>query len=86
MATKQTEKKSFEENLAGLQEIVNRLERGDTALEESILLYEEGMCYAQTMHAQLKKAAGKVTALEKKQAAFEESFFCEQEQEDGSSR
>ena len=43
MAAKQEEKRTFEENLAGLQEIVNRLERGDIALEESVALYEEGM-------------------------------------------
>jgi len=42
MATKQ-EKLSFEENLAGLQQIVEWLERGDIALDESVALYEEGM-------------------------------------------
>ena len=76
MAAKQEEKRTFEENLAGLQEIVNRLERGDIALEESVALYEEGMRYAQAMNGQLKKAAGKVTALEKKQAAFMETPFA----------
>ena len=76
MAAKQEEKRTFEENLAGLQEIVNRLERGDIALEESVALYEEGMRYAQAMNGQLKKAAGKVTALEKKQEAFMETPFA----------
>ena len=76
MAAKQEEKRTFEENLAGLQEIVNRLERGDIALEESVALYEEGMRYAQAMNGQLKKAAGKVTALEKKQAAFMATPFA----------
>ena len=76
MAAKQEEKRTFEENLAGLQEIVNRLERGDIALEESVALYEEGMRYAQAMNGQLKKAAGKVTALEKKQAACMETPFA----------
>ena len=76
MAAKQEEKRTFEENLAGLQEIVNRLERGDIALEESVALYEEGMRYAQAMNGQLKKAAGKVTALEKKQAAIMETPFA----------
>ena len=81
MAAKQEEKRTFEENLAGLQEIVNRLERGDIALEESVALYEEGMRYAQAMNGQLKKAAGKVTALEKKQAAFLETPFAPQDGE-----
>ena len=81
MATKQ-EKLSFEENLAGLQQIVERLERGDIALDESVALYEEGIRYAQAMNGQLKKAAGKVTTLEKKQAAFEESLFELQEDAD----
>ena len=81
MAAKQEEKRTFEENLAGLQEIVNRLERGDIALEESVALYEEGMRYAQAMNGQLKKAAGKVTALEKKQAALLETPFAPQDGE-----
>lgn len=81
MATKQ-EKLSFEENLAGLQRIVERLEKGDIPLDESVALYEEGMRYAQTMNGQLKKAAGKVTTLEKKQAAFEETLFELQEDAD----
>jgi len=34
------------------------------------------------MNGQLKKAAGKVTTLEKKQAAFEESLFELQEDAD----
>ena len=75
MATKQETKNTFEENLAGLQQIVERLERGDIPLDESVALYEEGMRYAQAMNGQLKKAAGKVTTLEKKQAAFEEALF-----------
>ena len=82
MATKQDNKLTFEENLAGLQQIVDRLEKGDIALDESVALYEEGMRYAQAMNGQLKKAAGKVTQLEKKQAAFEESLFQLQEDAD----
>lgn len=34
--------KSFEENMARLEEIVRAMERGDVALEESLKLFQEG--------------------------------------------
>lgn len=35
-------KKTFEEAMSRLDEIVTRLEKGDTPLEESLKLFEEG--------------------------------------------
>ena len=35
-------KKTFEENMARLEEIVARLEKGDAALGDSMTLFEEG--------------------------------------------
>lgn len=35
-------KKSFEENMQRLEQIVRALERGDVALEESLKLFQEG--------------------------------------------
>ena len=36
------ENKTFEENLARLEQIVRAMERGDVALEESLKLFQEG--------------------------------------------
>ena len=35
-------KKSFEENMIRLEQIVRAMERGDVALEESLKLFQEG--------------------------------------------
>lgn len=35
-------KKSFEENITRLEEIVRKLEKGDAPLEESLKLFQEG--------------------------------------------
>ncbi len=37
-----TEKKNFENQLARLQSVVDKLERGDISLEESLVLFKEG--------------------------------------------
>ena len=36
------QKKSFEESMARLEQIVRAMERGDVALEESLKLFQEG--------------------------------------------
>ena len=46
-------KKSFEENMARLEEIVTLLERGETPLEESLVLFEEGTRLMKTLHGYL---------------------------------
>ena len=35
-------KKTFEENMARLEEIVSKLEKGDAQLSDSLKLFEEG--------------------------------------------
>ena len=37
-----TNKKTFEENMGRLEQIVRAMERGDVALEESLKLFQEG--------------------------------------------
>ncbi len=49
---------TFEQSLKRLEDIVNRLERGDVPLEESLRLYEEGLelskvCSERLAHAEL---------------------------------
>lgn len=59
MSDKPVAEMSFEEAMAALEQVVNQLERGDVALEQSIALYEKG--------AALKKhCADKLVAAEAK--------------------
>ncbi|MCF8108412.1 MAG: exodeoxyribonuclease VII small subunit [Desulfohalobiaceae bacterium] len=53
MAKKQ---KSFEEQLARLQEIVSILEKGDIPLEQGVTLFQEGSNIAKSCREQLKQA------------------------------
>ncbi len=53
----------FEEALAGLEEVVGRLERGDLPLEETLALYERGMALAGHCQALLDQAELRVTQL-----------------------
>lgn len=53
------ENKTFEENLARLEQIVRTLERGEAPLEESLKLFQEGtelvrVCGKLLDHAQLQ--------------------------------
>ena len=53
-------KLSFEQALSQLEEIVNKLERGDVALDESIKIYEQGEALKKHCAALLKTAEDKV--------------------------
>lgn len=65
MAKKKTEQ--FEESLKKLQTIVERLERGDLSLEESMESFAEGVRLAQYCHQKLEEAEDKVQTLLKDQ-------------------
>lgn len=56
-------KKTFEEAMLRLEEIVSRLERGDAPLEESMSLFEEGTKLAAACSKQLDTAEQKVWKL-----------------------
>jgi len=53
----------FEEALKRLEEIVDRLERGDVSLDDSLKLYEEGQELIQFCKDKLTKAESKVKQL-----------------------
>ena len=55
--------KTFEDNLARLEEIVAALEKGDAKLAESLKLFEEGSKLAGSCSDLLDKAEQKVTKL-----------------------
>ena len=56
---------SFEDSLKKLESIVDQLEKGDLALEESLKLFEEGVGLSAACKAELDAAEGKVQMLVK---------------------
>jgi exodeoxyribonuclease VII small subunit len=54
---------SFEEQLAELEKIVERLERGDLALEENVALFERGVHLSNACKAQLSSAEARIQVL-----------------------
>ncbi len=60
---KTSEAPSFEEALKQLEAIVQKLEKGELALEESLALYEEGIHLSRLCHAKLEEAEGKIEML-----------------------
>jgi exodeoxyribonuclease VII small subunit len=54
---------SFEESLKKLETIVDKLEKGDLSLEESLQLFEEGVGLSATCKKELEEAEGKVQML-----------------------
>ena len=75
---KQPEKKrNFESDLKRLEEIVSVLEKGETPLEESLKLFEEGMEKAKSMKKYLEDAKRKVEIITKEAGSFVTSEFDE---------
>lgn len=61
MATKK--KETFEQSMARLEEIVQRLENGKNTLAETLADYDEGMKLASALELQLKNARQQLTIL-----------------------
>jgi exodeoxyribonuclease VII small subunit len=55
----------FETALQRLEQIVQKLEKGDLPLEESLVLYEEGIRLSRHCHGKLEEAEGKIEVLMK---------------------
>lgn len=53
----------FEKKLGRLEEIVQKMERGELALEDSLQLFEEGVKLSRECHARLNEAEAKVKKL-----------------------
>ncbi len=54
---------SFEERLTALEGVVERLERGDLTLDESVRLFEEGVHLSNACKLELEKAEGRIQVL-----------------------
>lgn len=59
----------FEKKLSRLEQIVQKMEKGDLALEESLKLFEEGVKLSRECQTQLTKAEAQV----KKLVGFDEN-------------
>ena len=70
---------SFEESLKKLEAIVEQLEKGDLALEDSLKLFEEGVGLSAACKTELEAAEGKVQVLVKQRdgSAKAEPFLTE---------
>ena len=53
----------FEEQLTALETVVERLERGELSLEESVRLFEEGVQLSSACKQELEAAEGKIQVL-----------------------
>jgi len=53
----------FEQALEALEKLVERLEKGELTLEESLRLYEEGVRLSRLCHEKLEEAEGKIEML-----------------------
>lgn len=58
-----SEKMSFEQSLARLDEIVKMLESGTAPLEQSMKLYEEGIALVRFCNGELDKTESKIKLL-----------------------
>lgn len=68
----------FESSMERLEEIVEKLEKGDTTLKESMLLFEEGVALSDACLQQLESAQQKVNILlEKSGKVVEKEFSAE---------
>ena len=54
---------SFEEQIAALEGVVERLERGELSLEESVQLFEQGMRLTAACRKELDAAEGRLQIL-----------------------
>ena len=63
MSDKTIEEMTFEEAMAELEAVVDQLDHGDVALDESIKLYERGALLKKLCERKLKEAEEKVSAI-----------------------
>lgn len=63
MPTKKEAKQTFEQRLAALEELVNRMEAGGMSLSESIKAYESGIKLSESLKKDLVAAQERLTIL-----------------------
>lgn len=75
-------KKTFESQLARLEEIVSALEAEQTDLDASVKLFEEGMALSQALSAKLEDVKFKVNALKRQGETLSLTPFDAKEADD----
>jgi exodeoxyribonuclease VII small subunit len=60
---KKTDEPTFEQALQQLEQIVQKLEKGELPLEESLALYEDGIRLSRLCHGKLEEAEGRIETL-----------------------
>ena len=58
------EKKTFEERLQDVQEIIGRIEEGKLPLEDSVKQFEDGMKTLSALEEELKEMSRRLTVLQ----------------------
>ena len=76
---KLSEDMSFEESLDQLESLVDRLERGQLLLDESLELFERGMKLARTCNRKLSRAERKIEVLIEENGKLRTDNFIEDE-------
>ena len=71
------DKRSFEENMEELENIVKELEEGNLNLEKSVEKFEEGMKISKTCNEMLEDAEKKISILLEENDEIEETKFEE---------
>ncbi|SHE52771.1 Exodeoxyribonuclease VII small subunit [Caldanaerobius fijiensis DSM 17918] len=76
--TKKSSDLTFEEALRKLEEIVKKLESGNQTLEDSLILFQEGIELSKICTKKLNDASGKISILTREiDGSFSEKPFVE---------
>jgi len=65
------DKLTLEETFAGLEEVIQKMERGDISLEESFQLYHKGMDMLKSCNDKIDKIEKQMLILDEEGAAYE---------------
>jgi len=68
---------NFEELMAKLEEITNKLEKENLSLDESVAVFEEGMEISKKCSEKLENAEKRITMLLDSESLKEENFIPE---------
>jgi len=72
----------FEDKLTALEAVVERLERGELTLEDSVRLFEEGVHLSNACKLELEKAEGRIQVLVETQGGGVQVAEMDAEEED----
>ena len=62
---------TLEETFAGLEEVIQKMERGDVSLEETFKLYHKGMDMLKSCNDKIDKIEKQMLILDEEGAAYE---------------